>query len=204
MVDNYKKHGLVLMVLVLIFCNSIIFYIDFKYSNRKLTFVMMNVGQGDALFIESPTGTQIIVDGGPGKNILKELPKFMPFWDRSIDAVVITNPDKDHISGFTDILKLYKVDTVFEPGTMNDSSTYKNLEKEIKNQDIPNILAKKGMIIDIGGGAYLEVLFPDRDVSMREVNDGSIVMRLIYGETSIMLTGDATLKTEKIILNNEK
>ncbi len=204
MADIYKKHGLVLLVLVLLFVTISIFYLDWRYSKRGLTFAMMNVGQGDALFIESPTGTQIIVDGGPGKNILKELPKLMPFWDRSIDAMVITNPDKDHISGFTDILKLYTVDTVFEPGTINDSGTYKNIEKEIKNKKIPDILAKKGMNIDIGGGAYLEVLFPDRDVSMGEVNDGSIVMRLIYGETSIMLTGDATVKTEGIILKNEK
>lgn len=204
MADIYKKHGLVLLVLVLLFVTISIFYLDWRYSKRGLTFAMMNVGQGDALFIESPTGTQIIVDGGPGKNILKELPKLMPFWDRSIDAMVITNPDKDHISGFTDILKLYTVDTVFEPGTINDSGTYKNIEKEIKNKKIPDILAKKGMNIDIGGGAYLEVLFPDKDVSMGEVNDGSIVMRLIYGETSIMLTGDATEKTENIILNNER
>jgi competence protein ComEC len=204
MADIYKKHGLVLLVLVFLFVTISIFYLDWRYSKRVLTFAMMDVGQGDALFIESPTGTQIIVDGGPGKNILKELPKLMPFWDRSIDAMVITNPDKDHISGFTDILKLYTVDTVFEPGTINDSGTYKNIEKEIKNKKIPDILAKKGMNIDIGGGAYLEVLFPDRDVSMGEVNDGSIVMRLIYGETSIMLTGDATVKTEGIILKNEK
>ena len=204
MADIYKKHGLVLLVLVLLFVTISIFYFDWRNSHKVLTFAMMDVGQGDALFIESPTGTQIIVDGGPGKNILKELPKLMPFWDRSIDAVVVTNPDKDHISGFTDILKLYTVDAVFEPGTINDSGTYKNIEKEIKNKKIPDILAKKGMNIDIGGGAYLEVLFPDRDVSMGEVNDGSIVMRLIYGETSIMLTGDATVKTEGIILKNEK
>ncbi|MBP6060919.1 MAG: MBL fold metallo-hydrolase, partial [Candidatus Pacebacteria bacterium] len=123
-----------------------------------------------------------------------------PF-DRHIDAIIITNPDSDHISGFLDVLKRYKVDQVFEPGTKNDSRTYQNLETEIKNKNIPNILAKKGMRLDLGGGVIVDILFPDRDVSDFSVNDGSIVAKLQYGKTSILLTGDATAKTEKIILD---
>ena len=75
---------------------------------------MLNVGQGDALFIESPTGTQILMDGGPAKKVLNELPRVMSPFDKSIDALIITNPDADHIGGFLDILKTYKVDVVFE------------------------------------------------------------------------------------------
>ena len=72
---------------------------------------------------------------------------------------------------------------------------------EIKNKNIPDILAKKGMRLNIGGGAFIDILFPDRDVSTWATNDGSIVARLSYGQTSVMLTGDATMKTEKIILS---
>ena len=122
-----------------------------------------------------------------------------PF-DKYINAIVITNPDQDHIGGFLDVLKVYKVGAVFEPGTFNDSKTYQNLENEIKNKKIPDVLAKKGMRIDIGGGAYLDILFPDQDVSMWSTNDGSLVAKLIYGKTSVMLTGDASSLTEKIIL----
>ena len=122
-----------------------------------------------------------------------------PF-DRSIDAIVITNPDADHIGGFLDILKNYKVGAVFEPGTFNDTKTFQNLKEEIERRDIPDILAKKGMKLDLGGDVFIDILFPDRDVSTWETNEGSIVARLSYGDTSIMLTGDATAKTEKIIL----
>jgi len=201
MVDNYKKHGIFILVLFLLFCNVFIFYLDWQYSQRKMIFAMLDIGQGDALFIESPDGTQILVDAGPPKSILRVLPKVMPFWDRSIDAIIITNPDADHIGGFADILKMYKVGAVFEPGTFNSSVTYKNLEKDFKDKNIPDILIKNGMKLDIGGGAFIEVLFPDRDVSGMERNDGSVVVRLVYGETSILLTGDATQKTEKMILN---
>jgi competence protein ComEC len=71
----------------------------------------------------------------------------------------------------------------------------------MKRQNVPDILAKKGMRLDIGGGAYIDILFPDRDVSEWATNDGSVVARLVYGNISIMLTGDATAKTEKIILS---
>ena len=164
-------------------------------------FVMLDVDQGDSLFIESPTGTQILVDAGPPRKILSQLARVMSPFDRHIDAVIVTNPDQDHIGGFLDVLKVYKVDRVFEPGTYNDSKTYQNLKTEIKNKNIPDILAKKGMRLNIGGGAAIDILFPDRDVSFWDSNDGSIVAKLIYGKTSIILTGDATVETEKIILD---
>jgi len=142
-----------------------------------------------------------LVDGGPPNQILGRLSQVMSPFDRSIDAIIITNPDQDHISGFLDVLKFYKVGEVFEPGTWSDSKTYQNLEDEIKNKNIPDILAKRGMRLDLGGGASLDILFPDRDVSGWQTNDGSVVAKLTYGDTSIMLTGDATKMTEKIILS---
>ncbi len=201
MFGNCKKYGLwIFTTLLFVF---VIFLIkqDLENSNRGLTFAMLNVGQGDGLFIESPTGTQVMFDAGPMHSVLAPLSRVMSPFDRSIDALVITNPDADHISGFLDILKNYKVGVVFEPGTYNDSKTYQNLEAEIKRKNIPDILLKKGMVLDLGGGAFINVLFPDRDVSTWSTNDGSVVARLVYGQNSIMLTGDATSKTEKIILS---
>ncbi len=161
---------------------------------------MLDVGQGDALFIESPTGTQILVDGGPPRKILSQLAHVMSPFDRTIDAIFLTNPDQDHIGGFEDVLDVYKVGGVFESGTINDSKTYQNLKEKIKSKNIPDILAKRGMRLHIGGGAVVDILFPDRDVSTWASNDGSIVAKLTYGITSVMLTGDSTSVTEKIIL----
>jgi len=201
MFANMKKYGLLIFIFLLLSATIFIFYLDFQDSHRKLTFAMLDIGQGDALFIESPTGTQILVDGGPPKKILSALASVMSPFDRSIDAIIITNPDQDHIGGFLDVLKIYKVDRVFEPGTISDSKIYQNLKDEIKIKNISKILAKKGMRLHFGGGAVMDILFPDRDMSGWERNDGSVVARLSYGNTSIMLTGDATTKTEKIILS---
>jgi competence protein ComEC len=177
-----------------------LFYQDFKSLKTNLTFAMLDVGQGDGLFIESPTGTQIMFDGGPAHSVLGPLSRVMSPFDKTIDAMVITNPDADHIGGFLDILKNYKVGVVFKSGTFNDSKTYQNLEMEIKGQHIPEVILRRGMKLNLGGGAIINILFPDRDVSTWSSNDGSVVARLVYGKTSVMLTGDATNTTEKIIL----
>jgi competence protein ComEC len=195
-----KKFSLFVLVLFLLFANIYIFWLDWQNSHRGLTFAMLNIGQGDALFIESPTGTQVLVDSGPPKVVLKKLSRMMNFFDKKIDAIIITNPDADHIGGFADVLKVYKVGQVFEPGTWNVSKTYENLKNKIKEKNIPQVLARRGMRLDIGGGAVIDILFPDRDVSDWTTNDGSIVAKLTYRKISIMLTGDATSETERIVL----
>ena len=201
MYEEKKKNYLLYLVVFLLIFTVLLFYFDWQNSKRSFTFAMLDIGQGDALFIESPTGTQILIDAGPPKKILGPLARVMPFFDKKIDVLMITNPDADHIGGFMDVLKNYKVGAIFEPGTVSSSKTYQNLEMEIKNKKIPDILVKRGMILDLGGGAKLEILFPDRDVSTWATNDGSMVAKLVYGNTSIMLTGDAPMKTEQIILS---
>ncbi|OGI86102.1 hypothetical protein A3A01_01610 [Candidatus Nomurabacteria bacterium RIFCSPLOWO2_01_FULL_39_17] len=199
-----KKYFLLILVLCLLLATIFIFYLDWQSSKKELTFAMLDIGQGDALFIESPTGTQILIDGGPTGKILGRLSRVMPPFDRHIDGIIITNPDQDHIGGFLDVLKVYKVGKVFEPGTFTDSKTYQNLRTEIENKNIPDFLARGGMRLNIGGEAFIDILFPDRDVLSWPTNDGSIVAKLVYGGVSIMLTGDATTKTEKLIMEKTK
>jgi len=201
MFKNLPKYTLLFSVFGLLFFNFFLLNVDYQNSHRHFTFAMLDVGQGDGLFIESPTGTNILIDGGPPKKILGSLSKVMPLFNKKIDAIIITNPDADHIGGFLDVLKNYEVGALFESGTISPSKTYQNLENEIKNEKIPDILVKKGMVLDLGGGVALHILFPDRDVSSWATNDGSTVARLVYGNISIMLTGDAPMKTEKIILS---
>ncbi|MCX6757801.1 MAG: MBL fold metallo-hydrolase [Candidatus Nomurabacteria bacterium] len=165
-----------------------------------LTFAALDIGQGDGLFIESPSGVQMLVDGGPIHSILAPLSKVMPLYDKHIDAIMITNPDADHIGGFIDILKNYDVDYIIEPGTFNPSKTYATVEQLVLEKHVKKIIARRGMKLNLGAGAYINILFPDRDVSTWSPNDGSIVARLSYGNNSVMLTGDATQKTEGIIL----
>lgn len=196
----FKKYGLFTVFLVLLVLTISIFYQDYKHSEQELTFAMFDVGQGDALFLESPSGVQILIDGGPPRKILGHLRQIMHPLDREIDALVITNPDQDHIGGLLDVLKTYKVGAVFEPGTFKDSAAYKNLKTIVEDKNIENIFARRGMRLNLGQGAILDILFPDRDVSDWTTNDGSVVARLSHGNLSIMLTGDSTSETERVVM----
>jgi len=195
-----KINFILIIVLILLVSVIFLFYLDFRSSRRAFVFAMLDVGQGDALFVESPTGVQVLIDAGPPRKILGALSRVMSPFDRTIDAVIVTNPDADHIGGFLDVLKTYQIGAFLEPGTYNDTRTYQNLKAEIKNKKIPEIIARRGMRLDLGGGAVIDILFPDRDVSTWTTNDGSIVGKLTYGETEIMLMGDATSETERVVL----
>lgn len=188
-------------VLGLILISIILFIALFSPKNKGvLKFTVMDVGQGDALFIESPTGVQIIVDGGPGNNLLKEIPKVLPWYDRSVDMIFVTNPDSDHYEGFIKFLDKYSVEALVESGTTNSYSAFGVFQEKIKEKDISKTLARRGQTIDIGGGVYIQILFPDRNVEQVSPNTGSIVMKIIYGDTSVLLQGDSVASIEQYLL----
>ena len=199
-------------IFLLVLGNGLAWYfIVSENRGDTLTVAFLDIGQGDSIFIEAPNGNQIIFDGGPNGKILTELSKVMPFYDRSIDMIVVTNPDKDHFAGFIDLLDRYKISKIMEPGTKSNTSTYLEFEKAVEKQvkdgkgrgkngsdKVEKILARRGMRItlDRERAIYIDILFPDRDVSYLKTNDGSIIARLVYADTSVMLTGDAPQKTE--------
>ncbi len=197
-IKNYLRWYFLLTILVL--ATILLCVLLNPKKEGILTFAVLDVGQGDALYIESPNGNQVIVDGGPGNNLLKALPKVIPFYDRDIDMIVVTNPDSDHYEGFIKFLDKYKVDSILEPGTTNAYPAYAVFEKKIEQKNIKKTIAIRGQNIDLGGGAYLQVLFPDRNVSQVSPNTGSIVMKLVYGDTSVLLQGDSISNIEQYLL----
>jgi competence protein ComEC len=196
------RNGRLYLVGTLLFGVIGIWYGVFSESPTGELFIsMLDVGQGDAIFIDSPTHEQVLVDGGPGRSLLSSLPKVMPFYDHSIDLLLISNPDEDHIAGFLSLLNNYKVDAILIPGTLPDTLVYKNLLASLSDHGVSVIVARRGERVDIGGGAYIDVLFPDRDVSGLDTNTGSLVAKLIYGKTSMLLTGDAPVAIEEYVLH---
>jgi competence protein ComEC len=165
-----------------------------------LTVSYLNVGQGDAIFIEAPSGRQVLIDGGPDRSVLRELGALMPWWDRSIDVVIATHPDADHITGLVDVLQRYRVEYIFHPGVEKNTGPAESMLLSVAKEGAQEIYARRGQLIELGGGAYLEILFPDRDVSDVETNTASIVARLVYGDTAFMLMGDAPQSIEKYLV----
>jgi len=204
--ERIKKYlPYILLVILAIFTFSIWFFLFNNHKGQYLKVVFLDVGQGDAIYIEAPNGKQMLIDGGPDATLLSSLSKVMPFADRSIDIILATHADMDHIGGFPLLLDNYKITNVIENGAKGDSKIYTSLEEKIIKKKINKVIAKRGMkiVLDKKRNIYFDILFPDRDVLNFESNDGSIVGKLVYGENSFMLTGDATTYTENLIGWNE-
>lgn len=203
-----KKYLLYILTLILMIFLVITIYLQLKNTEESnfLKIIFIDVGQGDAIYIEAPSGRQILIDGGRNEIILPKLAQVMPLGDRTIDLIVATNPDQDHIGGLINVLEEYKVGQVIDSGVKKESYTYQKFNEILKKNEIEKIIARRGqkIILDEEKNIYLEILFPDRDVSGWEANDGSIVAKLIYGEKSFLFMGDATLYTENIIRWNEE
>jgi hypothetical protein len=198
--EKIREYLLPITLGLLLVLVGVIWYAAFREARAgKLTIAFMNIGQGDSMYIESPTGTQLIVDGGPDGSVIRELAHLMPFYDHTIDALIVTNPDQDHFSGFVDVLDRYNVQSVFESGTKKDSGGYQALEQKITDEKADHELLRRGEVLDIGGGAYISVLFPDRNVYGLDSNPGSLIMQLVYGKTKVMLMGDTVIPVENFV-----
>lgn len=195
------KQKLKLIFLFFLFLLTILLsFILWKESNKKLVVSFLDIGQGDSILIESPSGVQVLIDAGPGKSVLRELGSVMTFYDKSIDVVVATHPDADHIGGIPDVLENYKVDLFMEPGVESNTDLYKTMEELVSKKGINKIEARRGMILDLGAGAMLEILFPIFDPSDLLTNTASIVARLTYGESEFLLTGDSPSSIENYLI----
>jgi len=194
-VEFVRKHFLHLTFCALLL--ACVFVWTNVYAGERgggvLTLAMLDIGQGDALYIEGPTGIQILVDAGPNSGaILRELAEVMPLGDRTLDAAIETHPDAYHIGGFVDVLERYSVGSYISPGIVKENTLTAAVSKKLEEQNVPVYVARQGMVVDLGGGAYLSVLYPDTDVGGwgNKANDGSIVAQLVYGQARALLTGD--------------
>jgi beta-lactamase superfamily II metal-dependent hydrolase len=191
----FKKHFKIICLGFFILINIFIFYIVYSNHFGKLKVVFLDIGQGDSILIESPVGNQILIDGGLNGKVLEVLGKEIPFYDRSIDAVLATHPDADHIGGLPLVLEKYKVENYFDNGMLGDTALFKELDKLVSSKKINYFQATRGGLVDIGGGAYLRILSPEI-ISGSDTNKNSVVVKLYFGGNSVMFTGDAPTEIE--------
>jgi competence protein ComEC len=172
----------------------------FSLPDGRLHVAFLDVGQGDAIFITTPRGQQILVDGGPSPSaLLSGLGRRMPFWDRSIDLLLLTHPDSDHLAGLVPVLERYEVRQVLESaGAGGNGPTYEQWRALIAQKGIPLRQAVAGMRIETGDGVVLEVLNPPPGMAngKESDNDLSVVVRLLAGRAAFLLTGDAEARAE--------
>lgn len=187
--------------LFLVFLALVALYVFSLEPSRTFSISFLDVGQGDAIFIETPRGVQVLVDGGASRSVLRALRAETSFFDRAIDVVVATHPDQDHVGGLSHVLSRYDVGKVLVSGNVADTPAHRAFEEAIENENIETVVARSNTRLVLGEGVYADVLFPDRDVSKVESNTASIVLRVVYGDHTFLLTGDAPQSIEKYLFS---
>lgn len=189
--------------LVAVLCLGVFAYSINSSANQKdglLKIYFLDVGQGDGLLIESPTGNQVLVDGGPSGAVLEQLVEVMPFYDHDLDAVVATHPHLDHIGGLVPVLERYDVGVVIQASVSYHSSAFGAWEKAVESENAKKVWATAGLTVDLGGGAELIFLYPfngEGDTRAGEGHEHMAVTLLKYKNFKLLLTGDMEAGAER-------
>ena len=193
---SFKKI-LIIVAIFLLLVLLIQLFLSFESRDKiPLEVDFLNVGQGDAILIDFQNQYQILIDSGiSNKTILTELKKVMPLQDKTIEIVVATHYDKDHIGGMRGVFENYKVDLFLDNGQLKESETTTVVSDLIQTKKIRSESIGENSTIKIGEDLILTFFNPDGEDW--EANDNSVVFRLDYGVNSFLFTGDAGFKTEK-------
>lgn len=180
MVHKYIRNILVLIAITVWIA---VFNVD-----NKLHIIACDVGQGDAILIQKNT-TQILIDGGPDKSVLDCLGRHMPFFDKTIELVILTHPQQDHYGGLIDVFKTYKIGLFGEYNRSSINMSYQVLRNEVGGHAIEGITLTRGTNLRLGM-IYLDIVYPNSDTRSKNVNDDGIVTLLKYADFKAIFTAD--------------
>ena len=188
------------LILPLLIVAILVWSVVLTTPDDRLHVSFLDIGQGDAILIQTPNGQDILIDGGPDpQKISLELSKKLPFWDRTIDLVVCTQPHADHVTGLVEVLHRYKVGQALDPGVSYNSSIYQEWCNLVEDKGIEYNIACAGQEIDLGSGIQMEVLNPPEDLfegTSHDVDNNGLVLRLSWGSVSFLFSADIREEAE--------
>lgn len=165
---------------------------------------VLDVGQGDSILLVSPTGKQVLIDGGPDRGTLRAISARLSLFDRTIDMVVLTHPHLDHLAALPELLRRYDVGAILLSGMRADLGRYQEFLSLAEAEGATILLPDATKDIALGDGLTLDIIWPDSSLFGQETehdpNDLSVVIRAMYGEDSVLLTGDIEAYAEAAIL----
>jgi len=180
-------------------------------NNKNLRITFLDIGQGDASFIEFPTGEQMLVDCAVDSRILPALGRVMEFYDRDLDYLVVTHPDSDHYGGCEDVLRRFQVkNIIYNDARKYNDPVWKSFWQAVQNEDAVYYPVDQPSVWQIGSST-INFIYPDHSVvsstafasGQKELgdNNASVVFRLDYAEHSALFTGDMENELEQYLTN---
>lgn len=186
----------VLLAIFIIIIFSLLYYI-FLPKPLAIQLHFFDVGQGDAALITTPANQNVLIDGGPNDVVVSKLDKYLPFYHRRLDAIILTHPHADHLEGLLKVLDKYEVKKIYFTGVIHTTPEYLEFLESMKHKTIEAKSIVAGDEIDFGEEIKLEFLYPLRDLSEQRVdnlNNSSIVNKLIWGKQKVLFLGDLELE----------
>ena len=192
------------LLLPLIAGVALIWIAVLSLPDGKLHVAFIDVGQGDAVHVRTPSGRDILIDGGPDPlGAVRALGERLSFLDRHLDLVVLTHPHSDHVTGLLEVLDRYDVGRIVERRMAYESPAYESWSRAVTEEDAPVLQARPGQRITTGDGVIIEVVSPPEELlrgTPSDANNASIVLRLVYGDVSFLLTGDVFAGAEAALV----
>lgn len=210
MLDTKKKfvpllteYGKFIFVLVLLVISCVLLCILFALASpKKLEVSFLDVGQGDAILVSTPSGKSMLIDGGASARVLDQLAERLSFFDRTVDVMVATHPDADHITGLIAVLEKYEVKNIVVSPVEGSTKIVTEFDKRVESEYATIHVAKVGDSIDFHDGVIAHILYPSKNFHAKknETNDASVVLLIMYGDMSFLLTGDLPTTSETKLL----
>lgn len=199
------------LLVVLVVAAVLLAYYAATLPGPRLSVALLDVGDGDCIVIRSPSGKAMLVDAGErlgygrDSDVAKRvvLPYLLMQGISRLDYVVATHPHDDHISGLPSVLREMRVGRVLECGLPGDSAVYERYVAAARAARVQRRAVRRGERIDLGSGAVAAVLAPARPLlrgTDDDLNNNSVVIKLVYGEVSFLLTGDLQAEGEARLL----
>lgn len=173
-------------------------------SPHMLRISFLDVGQGDAILVHTPSGHDMLIDGGPSDGVLARINEEMSYFDRDLDVVIATHDDADHVTGLIPVLEKYEVRTMVTSPAFSQTGIAQDLRGRIDSETDDRHVGQQGDVIDFGDGVVARILYPNGTVSANtDTNDASVSIVITYGEHSFLLTGDLSSKREPHIFGKD-
>ncbi|MCX6781906.1 MAG: MBL fold metallo-hydrolase [Candidatus Magasanikbacteria bacterium] len=198
--DNYRAKIVLSIAALVLIVSIVLLFLKFS-SGPDFKIVFLNVGQGDSALIRFPGGAKMLVDCGPNREVLNKLGEYLPFYDRTIDYLVITHPDTDHYGGCSDVLKRYEVKKIITNGNEKDGDPYWQVWKKYLALEgaEESVVTANYELND--SGAIIKFFSPTSETARTSDNNSSLAFRLTYGTTTVFFTGDIEERAENDILS---
>jgi len=156
----------------------VVWNLSLRAPDGNLYVTFFDVGQGEAILIQTPAGRYALIDGGPSVNRLAEMMgRDLPFGTRQIDLVISASPANESVTGLTALLDRYTVSQVIMAGDAARSNAYREWADKVSQKNIPTLPAQVGQRFDLGDGATLSII---------AVNPKGATLRLDYKNASFL------------------